>query len=51
MQEEMEKHHGEPVFIDSLGIAWTQSDLDESGGLQEVQRMVCEADARNNLAK
>lgn len=31
------------VYIDSLGIMWSQKDLDEAGGLEEVIRMNKEA--------
>jgi hypothetical protein len=27
------------VYVDSLGISWTQEELDDAGGLQEVQRL------------
>ncbi len=39
----MEEAAGEPIFMDSLGIAWTQSELDEAGGKNEVIRMAKEA--------
>jgi hypothetical protein len=48
MQIEMKNNCGEPVFIDSLGIVWTQSELEEAGGLAEVQKMAHEADGRNH---
>lgn len=44
----MEEYHGEPVFMDSLGICWTKDELEEAGGQNEVMRMSIEADARNN---
>jgi hypothetical protein len=31
------------VYIDSLGISWTQEELDGAGGLQEVVRLNHEA--------
>lgn len=31
------------VYMDSLGICWTQEELDEAGGLQEVIRLNSEA--------
>jgi hypothetical protein len=46
-QRQMEEYHGEPVFMDSLGIAWTQAELEEAGGKAEVMRMAAEADVRN----
>lgn len=45
----MEEMYGEPVFIDSLGIAWTQAEIEEAGGIHEVQKMAYDADARNNI--
>jgi hypothetical protein len=42
---------GEPVFIDGLVIAWTQSDLQEAGGVHEVMKMTADADVRNNLTR
>ena len=33
------------VYLDSLGISWTQEDLDEAGGLQEVIKLNKEARA------
>ena len=43
MKQQMEEIKGEPVFMDSLGIAWTQSELDEAGGKEEVMKMSKEA--------
>lgn len=48
-QRETEKECGEPVFIDSLGITWTASELEEAGGKAEVMRMGREIDNRNNI--
>ena len=48
MQEQMELINDEPVFIDQLGIAWTESELKEAGGMDEVKRMAREADVRTN---
>jgi len=31
------------VYMDSLGITWTQEELDDAGGLQEVIRLNKEA--------
>ena len=31
------------VYMDSLGICWTQEELDEAGGLQEVIKLNKEA--------
>lgn len=42
-QRDMEKIAGEPVFMDSLGIDWTQSELDEAGGKQAVIDMAKDA--------
>ncbi len=50
-RRQLEEAWGEPVFIDSLGIAWTQSDLDETGGVLEVMRMAYDADVRNNVPR
>jgi len=50
-QREMEKISGESVFVDSLGIAWTKSELEEAGGMDEVVKMAKEADVRNNFNK
>lgn len=33
------------AYMDSLGITWTQQELDEAGGLQEVIRMNKDAKA------
>lgn len=30
---------GEEVYIDSLGIAWTDDELAEAGGMSEVEKM------------
>lgn len=43
MQSQMEEYHGGPVYIDSLGIAWSESELEEAGGIAEVMRMNNEA--------
>ena len=50
-QREMEAISGEPVFIDSLGIAWTKSEMEEAGGQSEVVKMAQGADVRNNFKK
>ena len=50
-QRQMEEYHGGPVYVDDLGIPWSQSELMEAGGREEVDRMVAEADVRNNLPK
>jgi len=44
-QAQMEAYHGEPVFMDELGITWTRSELEEAGGQQEVERLVEESQA------
>ncbi len=31
------------VYMDSLGICWTQEELDDAGGMQEVVRLNAEA--------
>lgn len=38
-QKEMEGIKREPVYVDSLGIAWTQQELDAAGGREEVDRL------------
>ncbi len=48
-KSQMEEYHDEPVFIDSLGICWTQSELEEAGGINEVVKMAYDGDARNNI--
>lgn len=40
---QMEQYHQEPVYMDALGICWTQSELEEAGGKYEVDRLVKEA--------
>jgi len=47
-QQQMDEYLGEPVFIDSLGICWTEEELKEAGGRDEVMRMCAEADVRKN---
>lgn len=44
---QMQQWEEPPVYMDALGIAWTQSQLDEAGGKHEVDKMVAEADARD----
>ena len=39
----MEAYRGGPVFMDSLGICWTEQELAEAGGIDEVQRLADEA--------
>lgn len=39
MLNEMQKAGREVAYMDSLGISWTQEELDEAGGLQEVIKM------------
>lgn len=46
MRQRMEEALGEEVFIDQLGIAWTQSDIEEAGGIDEIKNMASEADVR-----
>lgn len=41
--QQMEEALGEPVYMDGLGICWTQSDLEEAGGQREVDRLVAES--------
>lgn len=48
-QRMTEEEYGEPVFMDSLGIVWTEKELEEAGGMQEVVKMAHDGDARNNL--
>ena len=50
-QRQMEEYHGGQVFMDSLGIAWSEEELAEAGGKTEVMRMARESDARINLKK
>jgi len=47
MQQAMEQYPEDhkPVYMDSLGIVWTQKDLEEAGGLKEVIRLNKEARA------
>lgn len=33
------------VYMDSIGICWTQEELDDAGGLQEVMRLNVESQA------
>lgn len=40
-----EAYHEGPVYLDALGIAWSEDELKEAGGKEEVDRMV--RDARN----
>ena len=49
-QREMEEATGEEIFMDSLGIAWTKSELGEAGGKDEVRKLAIEGDARNYFA-
>lgn len=42
-QREMEESHGEPVYMDSLGICWSRAELEEAGGLEEVVKLNQEA--------
>ena len=42
-QREMEEYHGAPVYMDSLGICWSQEELEEAGGLEEVIKLNQEA--------
>lgn len=43
---EAQKESGrEVVYMDSFGISWTQEELDDAGGLQEVIRLNREARA------
>lgn len=42
-KRETEEELNEPVFIDNLGITWTQSELEEAGGKEEVIKMTLEA--------
>ena len=46
MIRETEEARGEPVFMDQLGICWTQDELKEAGGKEEVERLAANADAR-----
>lgn len=48
-QRQMEEYHGGPVYMDSLGIAWSEEELKEAGGKAEVDRMAAEADARGSF--
>lgn len=45
--EQMEAYHGEPIYMDALGICWTEAELVEAGGKEEVDRLVKEADVRS----
>jgi hypothetical protein len=42
-QQQMDEYHGEPVYMDGLGITWTQAELEEAGGQREVDQLVEEA--------
>ena len=44
-QRMMEEATGGPIFMDSLGIAWTPKELEEAGGKAEVMKMARESDA------
>lgn len=46
---EIENHRYEPVLIDSLGIARTQSGPDKGGKQHKARRTAYEADTRNDL--
>lgn len=46
-KHQMEELLGEDVYIDSLGITWTKEELENAGGIAEVQQMAHDADARN----
>lgn len=43
MERDMEQYHEGPVYIDSLGIVWSQEELKEAGGQQEVDSLAREA--------
>lgn len=43
MMSQAQESGMEVAYMDSLGIMWTQQDLEEAGGLQEVIRMNKEA--------
>ena len=43
-KKEVQKQVGEDVYIDSMGIAWTQEEIEEAGGVSEIERMCNEAD-------
>ncbi len=41
--EQMQQWEDPPVYMDSLGIGWSQKELDEAGGIQEVIKLNKEA--------
>lgn len=45
LKESEEETGRKIVYMDSLGISWTQEELDEAGGLAEVIRLNKEARA------
>lgn len=42
----LQQQVGEDKYIDSLGIVWSQDELQEVGGVGQVEVMCQEADAR-----
>lgn len=49
LKQKVEEDLGEEVYMDALGIVWTQEDIKEAGGIVEINKMVAEADVRNNI--
>ena len=45
-KQQMEFLYDEEVYIDGLGIAWTKADIEEAGGIDEINRLNDEADIR-----
>ncbi len=42
-EDEADEYTNKKVYMDSLGISWSQAELDEAGGLHEVIRLNNEA--------
>jgi len=48
-KESMEVMTGEKVvYQDNLGISWTQQEITDAGGINEIKKMAYDADTRNN---
>lgn len=42
-EKEIRKAYDEEVFIDPLGIPWTQKEMEKAGGYREIIKMCDEA--------